>query len=248
MREFWNMQVRELAIEWSRSMTPNKSRSGRVRDKVPSSYNGGRAAQLNRQVHSMRRAFIGVFLVIISSNAVGTDSLRYFPPASLSKNPGSDEFREQWYSQHLIALGEKSLCCASVVGHRTFRFTWLRTFHDPVAIRLEERSPGNWTIHIKVADGAGGYDPGKLIVDESHTVSANKVTPLLGLLDTGSEFWAMPSIDEERFGLDGSHWIIEVRQGSRYHFVDRWTPRNDPVHAMGELFIDLSGRKFEKVY
>jgi hypothetical protein len=155
---------------------------------------------------------------------------------------------QRWYAWHLKALGETSLCCTSVAGQRTFRFTWLRTFHNPVAIRLEERSTSTWTIHIKVADGTGGYDPGNLTVNESHTLGADKVAQLLGLLDAGSAFWTIPSIDEDRLGLDGSRWIIEVRHGSRYHFVDRWTPHDDPIQVLGKMFIELSGRTFEKVY
>jgi hypothetical protein len=196
----------------------------------------------------MRRLFVCVSSLFFSLSASGADSLRYFPPGSLSNIPRSDEFQEKWYSSQLTALGEKSLCCASVASRRTFRFTWLRTFDHPVVIRLEEGTSGNWTLQTKVASGAGGYDPGKLIVDQSSTLSAEKVAPLLKLLDADSAFWRMPSTDQERIGFDGSQWIIEVRHGSRYHFVDRWTPHNDSVQSLGKMFIELSGRTFEKVY
>ncbi|HTC43957.1 MAG TPA: hypothetical protein VK696_02810 [Steroidobacteraceae bacterium] len=43
---------------------------------------------------------------------------------------------------------------------------------------------------------------------------------------------------------DGSQWIVEVRDGNRYHYVDRWSPQDGPVPEIGERFIALSQQDF----
>lgn len=196
----------------------------------------------------MRQLVFWVVLALGTSATYAADPVRYFPAPPHSKNGRSDSFTEQWYSAQLKALGEPSLCCRDIAARHVYRFTWLRTFHRPVAIRLEENLAGKWTIHTKITSGAGGYDPGKLIVDESRAVSSGEIAPLAKLFGSGSSFWALPSADEDGGGLDGSRWIVEVRHGSRYHFVDRWTPSNGEVHDLGLVFMKLSKADFGKVY
>src|SRR5687768_4530953 len=58
-------------------------------------------------------------------------------PARLQ--PLLSDFERDWYSRQLAAAGEPSLYLASrsAPGPATLRFTWLRTFHAPVFIRIE---------------------------------------------------------------------------------------------------------------
>ena len=58
-------------------------------------------------------------------------------------------------------------------------------------------------------------------------------------------FWTLkPCI--EKFGLDGSEWIIEGHLKSKYWFVNRWSPEDD-FRKAGEYLINKSGLK-EKIY
>jgi hypothetical protein len=48
-----------------------------------------------------------------------------------------DTFINQWYSKMLFALGEPVV--SNYHGDKEiYRFTWLRTFHHPVSVRLEK--------------------------------------------------------------------------------------------------------------
>lgn len=196
----------------------------------------------------MRWRLLTVFLTLSSGTALSSDSTRYFPPLSHSSDAKADSFTEKWYSDQLKALNEPTLCCSKIAVTRAYRFTWLRTFHHPVAIRIEEGPDSRWVIHTKVSSGAGGYDPGKLSIDKTRTATRNELASLKSLLEIGSPFWSLPSVDAEMGGFDGSQWIVEVRVESAYHFVDRWSPESGPVRQLGQLFIELSKVNFGEVY
>ena len=44
---------------------------------------------------------------------------------------------------------------------------WLRSFHHPVAVRLDIMSDGTGKLTVKIANGAAGYKPGKLVENTS---------------------------------------------------------------------------------
>lgn len=156
---------------------------------------------------------------------------RYFPPGMY------DQFVSEWYTKQLKALEEPSLWeLSKTSGTQAYRFLWLRTFHHPVAIRLEINSDGTSRVTSKMASGAGGYDPGKLIQNDVATLTKERTDWFLEIIENNS-FWKLPARDETRMGCDGAQWIVEgVRDGS-YHLVDRWSPRDGQVHAIGMAMI-----------
>src|SRR4051812_45237449 len=83
----------------------------------------------------------------------------FFPPGSLAPTNArfdEDEFMRRWYSKHLRAMAEPSLSCATSEGEGdSFRFLWLRTFHEPIAVRVDIRSK-KATITTVTLSGAGG--------------------------------------------------------------------------------------------
>lgn len=52
---------------------------------------------------------------------------------------GYDTLHIEWYSKHLRAMKEH-LLFNKKQDKLTFRFLWLRTFHNPIAIRIEKQS------------------------------------------------------------------------------------------------------------
>jgi hypothetical protein len=46
-----------------------------------------------------------------------------------------DDFERDWYSRHLLAAGEPAL--PSTSRSTIVRLTWLRTFHNPIIVRVE---------------------------------------------------------------------------------------------------------------
>ena len=137
---------------------------------------------------------------------------------------GRDTFLNSWYSQHLFAMKEPVIF--NDTSHREiYRFTWLRTFHNPVAIRIE-KDEENYFLVWKVCDGAGGYDPGALKVNQQMRISEHDWIEFQSNLSK-SKFWQEETNDSDNMGLDGSHWILEGKKDDEYHVVDRWTPKAD---------------------
>lgn len=167
---------------------------------------------------------------ILATFAMSQDS--YFPSGALSDYDKSDSFKARWYSEQLRALDEPSLLKeAKDPALQSYRFVWLRTFHHPVAVRLDIMSDGTGKLTVKIANGAGGYKPGKLIENKTSSVTQQETGKFLEQVkDAG--FWELPSF-EKTSGCDGAEWIIEGAKDGKYHVVDRWTPSKGPVHELG---------------
>jgi hypothetical protein len=156
---------------------------------------------------------------------------QFFPKSSL--DPGGCHFKADWCSTQLRALKEPSLFeLAHDPRAQTYRFLWLRTFHHPIAIRVDLKPDLTGTLTSKVGSGAGGYSPGSLIQNSSQALDQTQVRSLLALINR-SNFWTAPNPVNDQTGTDGSHWIIEGVRNGKYHVIDRWMPKSGPAHDLG---------------
>lgn len=166
-----------------------------------------------------------------------TAQTRYFPEKTFGDDPRLDRFVSGWYLHQLRALGEPSLLESSKVpSTESYRFLWLRSFHHPVAVRLDVQKDGTGLLITKIASGAGGYPPGKLISDKKTSLDQGEVRRAVARIN-GSGFWSRPSYDRERAGNDGAEWVVEAGVHGKYHLVSEWTPKNGPIHDIGEIFL-----------
>ena len=150
--------------------------------------------------------------------------VRYFPDNALSDRANRHEFIAQWYGKHLRAMKEPSLFQASKdPSAQAYRFLWLRTFHNPVAVRLQVLPEGDGTVTVTVLSGAGGYDPGKVKVHRVLPVESAQVARFLKALESLG-FWSLPGPDPDSDGVDGAQWVLEGTQKGSYRVVDRWSP------------------------
>jgi hypothetical protein len=144
------------------------------------------------------------------------------------------DFREQWYSKHLIAMGEPRL---SGGPNEVYRFLWLRIFANPIVIRIT-CDPKGCDLIAKRLDGSGGYEPGKVAGRKERRLSDEEVTNVRRLLSK-AQFWGRQPNDE-RIGLDGAQWILEGRREGSYHLWDVWSPeRVGPYGDFRELCLEL---------
>jgi hypothetical protein len=127
-------------------------------------------------------------------------------------------FTINWYSKHLIALDEPILTDSN--SRQVFRFTWLRTFHNPIVVRIEN-SDYVVKLHWKVSDGAGGYEPGEIIENQSKKLTIADWSRFYDKVNR-SDFWNMNTISKKFIGTDGAQWILEGNVDGKYHVVDRW--------------------------
>jgi hypothetical protein len=156
----------------------------------------------------------------------------FFPKGTLSDIDRVDKMKARWFRNQLKGLDEPSLLEETKNSSlESYRFLWLRTFHHPVAVRLDIMADGSGTLTIKMASGAGGYEPGNLIENTSHSIERRKIEKFLGQVKSVG-FWDLPSY-ETTLGCDGSEWIIEGVKDGKYHVAERWTPDKGPVHQLG---------------
>src|ERR1700677_2207598 len=167
---------------------------------------------------------IGLRLALIMALLLGAASaaqVTYFQPGSLSSDPHDDDFLSDWYSGQLQALQEPSLLELSKdPKNQSYRFLWLRTFHHPIAIRLEVNEDGTALLTTKITDGQGGNDPGKLMQNETAALSKSQTRFFLKQLEE-YDFWTLHSVEERAGGIDGAEWIIEGVKDGSYHIVSQ---------------------------
>lgn len=164
---------------------------------------------------------------------------QFFPKSSLDLR--GDDFKAKWYSTQLRALGEPSLLAiASNTKAESYRFLWLRTFHHPIAVRVDLQADGSWILITKVASGAGGYRPGTLTTNTSRQLTSQEVQSFRSKVENDG-FWDAPNPVNDQAGTDGSQWIIEGVKAGRYHVIDRWMPKTGPARNLGQLLaFDLA--------
>jgi hypothetical protein len=202
-----------------------------------------------------RHLILTLFLLVTSScsaaNAMDRDVCPdrssddyYFAKGALHPEDAStDRFVRDWFSKQLAAMNEPSISCGKPGD--VYRFTWLRTFHHPVAVRIAAQGDGAILYAVEL-DGAGGYAPGKVLRKIERTLSSSEFKDLK-ILFSNSQFSLMPTT-EDRAGFDGSEWILEQSGKAGYHLVVRWTPENGAVRDIGNLFLSFTGWTFEEVY
>lgn len=161
----------------------------------------------------------------VDTTLVPTDSTTFYFPTELLCDTedynGQSTFLNKWYSKHLFAMREP-LVYKNNSQNEIYRFTWLRTFDDPIAIRIEKHQDV-YALYWKSCDGSGGYAPGKLIIDRQKLISEETWNEFLKRLSQ-IDFWNL-STHDKTMGLDGAQWILEGKKPTQYHIVDRWTPK-----------------------
>jgi hypothetical protein len=165
----------------------------------------------------------------------------YFPKGALdSSRPKIDGLLRGWYSKYLRAMGEPSLSCGPRADGYAYRFLWLRSFHHPIAVRLEKVGP-LITLDAVELDGTGGHAPGKIVKRTQRALSPDEESKFVAKLDQVG-FWEMRR-DQDRFGSDGAQWILEGVDNGQYQVVQRWSPGPGAYREACILLLDLAGFK-----
>lgn len=151
-------------------------------------------------------------------------------------------FSINWYSRHLLALEEPALSDSSTT--KIYRFTYLRTFDNPVVIGLVN-SNDTITIYWKVADGTSGYEPGNISESKTKQLTINDWNNFENKINA-IKFWSLPSIEKGLLGSDGSQWILEGKAFGKYHLVDRWC--GEKITSVCKDLIELTGMEIKEIY
>ena len=192
------------------------------------------------------------------SHAATQDQREYFPHSltttmkicSSGTVPVLSEFEVSWYSKFLNAAGEPSLYRESLdrTKHatKTYRFTWLRSFHAPIIIRVDETASGEMHLIAKRLSRRGGYEPGYIDAVVRRSLSSSERDKLRRLL-VADNVVGLASTDCT-IGSDGAEWILEARTGEAYNFVSQFMPQDGPIREVGLFLLGLTGWKITNVY
>lgn len=171
----------------------------------------------------------------------------YFPANAFDRQRDSDQFVARWFSTQLAALREPSLLALSKnKPAESYRFLWLRTFHHPVAVRVDVHADGTAMLTVKETSGAGGYSPGRLVTSKSRALSKPETESFLQAIKAAG-FWTLPGPIPPNAGMDGAEWSVEGVKDGNYHVVTRWSPTSGPVYTLGRFFLfDLARLQIPK--
>jgi hypothetical protein len=171
----------------------------------------------------------------------------YFPNGTLDARPELHGPMAAWFSKCLWRMGEPSLVdLARYQDYHGYRFLWLRTFDEPVSVRLEIDQVGTGVLTSKKTSGQGGYSPGRLIDARSHSLSRQPVNAFLELLEK-ARFWKSRAAPDDR-GLDGAEWIIEGAKSGSYHVAHQWCPKEGPFRDAALFLIGHSEIDVGRIY
>lgn len=192
-----------------------------------------------------------LFVITIGHQLLSAEEPKktFFPDLVFDNSISLNQSTVDWYTKHLIALDEPSLFEASTDKKlHCYRFLWLRTFDHPISLRLIVDPEGTGLIYVKTADGAGGYEPGKLITNETVPVTKQNVDKFLRMLNK-LQFWNLPTrAKTDEMGLDGAQWILEGVLNGQYHIVDRWSPEKGSYREAALFLVDLARLKIKNIY
>jgi len=184
-------------------------------------------------------------IIFLSYSYYGFSQSLYYFPKETARNSidfGINNHLNEYFSKHLKALEESSIYENNDVDS-VFRFTWLRSFHHPVVIKVQSIH-GMYSIQWKVSDGSGGSEPGKLIINSEKTFSKDEWNEMLKLFKQ-LDFWNIPS-NKSTFGDDGAEWILEGKLNNFYQVVVRWSPEKDDFYNVCNYLLNMTNLKIKK--
>ena len=173
----------------------------------------------------------------------------YFPPETFAELPDNwmtdyninvinklenQSFSNELFKIYLDTFHEQTI--NDKLPYKIYRFTYLRTFHNPILISLINKND-TITIHWKVTNGQSGYDFGQLVINESKKLTLKDWYNFEKIINE-ENFWNLQSIGNEIIWEDGSEWIIEGNDMKRFHVVERWCGYE--IENIGMYLINLT--------
>lgn len=98
-------------------------------------------------------------------------------------------------------------------GYIGFRFTWMRSFHSPVIIRLE-KIDNKYVLNWKVGKGQGGYSPKGVQKSGRREINHKEWAGFVRLFNK-MKFDSMPNYSNLMM-TDGASWVLERKSGEKY--------------------------------
>jgi hypothetical protein len=134
--------------------------------------------------------------------------------------------RASYYTKYLSAMKEPSVLSPLEKGvERVFRFTYLRSFHDPLVVRITEAGD-TFTAHAVRLEMDQQYRPVKIVQEKTWKLD-EEARKTVKPLPEQEGFWTALSDAEQAVAqsiLDGSTWIFEVHDKDGYRMIEIQSP------------------------
>lgn len=172
----------------------------------------------------------------------------YFPKSGVTKRyetrPGYiSNFCNVWYSQVLNSCSEPVLF--NYKGEEEiYRFSWFRSFHSPVVIRIQKKG---FSFHFSAKVLQEGYEdvPDEVIDSTERFMNFFEWHVFKEKLGKAG-FWQLPVEDTEEQGMDGAQWVMEGIQNGKYHVVERWSAGSSNFGDACRYLIAISDLGIQK--
>lgn len=174
----------------------------------------------------------------------------YFPVGIFAPLEGGMNWHVKAYSSSLAAMQEPPLSSSKDKNTETYRFLWLRSFHEPVSIRLYRVKNQNY-VTLKQLSSSGIVQDGQAIfpknltINETRTVSDPEWEHFQELLKK-TDFWSMPTEDGKLPLNDGARWLLEGVKFGKYHVVNRQSPEQGDYREACIYLLRISGLKIDE--
>ncbi|WP_025739849.1 hypothetical protein [Aquimarina pacifica] len=148
----------------------------------------------------------------------------------------------EWYSVYLFAMKEPLLFNKKTDKH-SYRFTWLRMYDKPMAIRIEKNG-GEYHVYWKMLDGAGGYKPEALIVEDSKSITEQDWLDFTAFVEK-ADFLNM-ELGRDAMANDKSEWVLEGNDTTNYRVVRMGAPTEGDFYNACNFLISLTAVPIEE--
>ncbi len=191
-----------------------------------------------------------LILLVTGSSLLGQDPFSEVEPTKddtfkIFPDPNGKAYfpkgRESYYTKYLAAMIEPSVVAPLTNGvQKVFRLTYLRSFHDPLVVRLTMRD-GIFEMRAVQLERDREWRPVKIIHDETKKLNQEDSAALAQMLEK-EDFWK-EFTDGETLVMemirDGSTWIFEMHDANGYKMVEVRSPQHlADIAKDGEIEVE----------
>lgn len=150
------------------------------------------------------------------------------------------DFKKTWNTKVLGSFKERLLEKYSNKIEENYRFIWIPSFDNPIAIRIW-RSGENQFLVVKKMNGEG-FEMGKLTYERTRSLTKEEWLKFTNLIEESS-FWNLPTVDVYEEPMpDGAYYVFEGKKNNQFHEVYRIMPKKE-IREIGTYLLSLSELK-----
>ncbi len=161
----------------------------------------------------------------------------YFPAGEFSDLESFDAGLPKQLSDYLAAAGEPVIF-ADASTQFAVRLTIQAAFTGSIVIRVEEKSDGRIIARFKKFGHPRRNCRAPLIAQGTVHLTSDAVRKLRLTVEQQA-FWSVDD-RQDTIGSDGSDWVLEVKDGGRYHVAHRWWPFSGLIFEIGSVLMTLT--------